>query len=133
MAKYTPLNVPVAFECVNSDMIQCEWRQRRLIADFAIPNDPSNVIRVEFARAHIVRTLDEMPLSTEETSSSGKGLVSNHFAYSVEDALFWRSQSEAFRATKPNARHYRFITGWTRLDVIAEEAPEMSVQARKHP
>jgi len=130
MAKYTPLKMPIALECVNSDMIRCEWTQRGLAADFAIPADTSRVLRVEFARVHVVRTLDEMPLSTEESASSSDGLVPNHFAYSVEGALFWRSQSEAFRATRLDAKHYRFITGWTCLDVIAEEAPAMSVQAR---
>ncbi len=129
MANYIPLKAPIDFACVNSNLLSCTYDEHVFVADFAIPGDASNVLRVEFTHMHIVRILDEMPLSTEEPSPK-QGLIPNHFAYVVEGALFWRSQSEAFRALWPNARHYRFVTGWTCLDVIANEAPTMVVCAR---
>jgi len=59
-----------------------------------------------------------------------KPLVSEHFAYRIEDSLFWKSQSEAFKAAVKNLRHYRFVTGWTCLDVISEQEPNISVTKR---
>lgn len=108
-------------------MSSLTWRGRALVADFDIPQR-DRVLRVEFERVHIVRVLDEMPLSTENEPSPSEGLISNHFAYRVEDALFWLSQSPAFRDTAPNAKHYRFITGWTCLDVIADTPPLLTVK-----
>jgi hypothetical protein len=68
-----------------------------------------------------------MPLSTETEDTPNEGLVSEHFAYRVEGSSFWRSQSEALKTVHAKARHYRFITGWTCLDVIADIAPVMTV------
>lgn len=126
MPKYFPIEAPEAFLCVNSNMSSLTWRGRALVADFAIPAT-NRVMRVEFGHLHIVRVLDEMPLSTENEPSPSEGLISNHFAYRVEGALFWESQSTAFYATAPNAKHYRFITGWTCLDVIADTPPSFIV------
>jgi hypothetical protein len=46
-------------------------------ADFVIPGDDQQALRVQFGKTEIVRILDEMPLSTEgeDTKSTGLGLV----------------------------------------------------------
>jgi hypothetical protein len=74
-----------------------------------------------------------MPLSTEFESTPNEGLVSEHFAYRVEGAQFWKMQSEALKATSKNAEHYRFITGWDCLDVIAASAPVITVERNDKP
>jgi hypothetical protein len=127
MARYFPIEAPEAFECVNSDMRSLSWRGRAIVADFDIP-ESDRVLRVQFDRVHVLRVLDEMPLSTEHEPSPSVGLISNHFAYRVEGALFWASQSQALYDTAPNAKHYRFITGWTCLDVIADTPPTLTVR-----
>lgn len=129
MPTYFPIEAPEAFECVNSDLKSLSWQRGEVVADFDIPQS-AKVLRVQFDRVHVVRVLDEMPLSTENEPSPSEGLVPNHFAYRVEGALFWSSQSEALYANTPNAKHYRFITGWTCLDVIADAPPLLTVQAK---
>jgi hypothetical protein len=128
MPKYLPIDSPVSFECVNSSMMSLLWREGGIVADFAVPQS-QDVLRVRFDRVHVIRVLDEMPLSTETETSSNEGLIPNHFAYLVKDALFWNSQSPTLYATSPNARHYRFITGWACLDVIADSPPTLTVEA----
>jgi hypothetical protein len=110
-------------------MITLRWAKPRLVAEFRVPSDEARVVRVEFSEALIFRALDEMALSTEEPAPS-EGLVSEHLAYKVRDAAFFLSQSEAFRAMNLNVEHYRFITGWTCLDVIAVKAPSVALVAR---
>jgi hypothetical protein len=97
------------------------------MAEFVIPRDNQRVLRIQFERVEIIRTLDEMALSTETEETPNEGLLANHFAYVVDGALFWNQQSEAFKAVFAKARHFRFITGWTCLDVIAEGEPKLSV------
>lgn len=128
MPTYFPIDAPIAFQCVTSDMRTLLWQEGGIVADFYIP-ERDNVLRVRFERVHVVRVLDEMPLSTENEPSPNEGLIPNHFAYRVEGALFWRSQSEALFATRPDARHYQFVTGWTCLDVISDQAPSLTVEA----
>ena len=98
-----------------------------MVADFLIPGDDQHALRVQFERVEITRTLDEMPLSTEAEDTPNDGLSAEHFAYSVDGALFWKLQSEAFKVVYPKAQHFRFITGWTCLDVIAAAEPRLSV------
>jgi len=87
----------------------------------------TSLIRVAFDKVHIIRILDEMPLSTE-AETKNEGLVPNHLAYRVEGSMFRETQSEAFKKTKGKwAQHYRFVTGWTCLDVISDSPPAMSV------
>lgn len=127
MPKYLPIDSPVSFESESSDMTSLLWRDGGIVADFAMPGQ--DVLRVQFHRVHVIRVLDEMPLSTEIEASPNEGLVPNHFAYLVEDALFWNSQSPTLFFTSPDARHYRFITGCACLDVIADSPPKLTVEA----
>jgi hypothetical protein len=104
-----------------------------IVADFLIPGDDSSVLRVQCDRVHIIRVLDEMPLSTEAEDTPNEGLVADHFAYAVESSAFWRTQSDTFKTVFQGAQHYRFITGWTCLDVIAELPPSITVADSEAP
>jgi hypothetical protein len=125
--KYHPIEQPIAIKTSLSDLINLVLKGRALVADFSIPGDDQHALRVQFETVEIIRTLDEMPLSTEAEDTPNNGLLSEHFAYLVDGALFWCQQSEAFRVVHSNARHFRFITGSTCLDVIAVVEPELSV------
>jgi hypothetical protein len=129
--KYRPIDQPFAIKASFSDLIAMTWTDRGIIADFIIPGEDAQALRVHFGKTHIVRILDEMPLSTESEDTPKEGLVSDHFAYLVEGSLFWKSQSDALEAVFGKARHYRFITGWTCLDVISDMEPSISVVSRK--
>ena len=127
MPKYIPLDCGLELQSSQSDVLEFKWSgNRRIVADFLIPKDDARVLRVLFDRVEIVRLLDEMPLSTEPDTSN-EGLVPEHLAYSVEDAAFWLSQSEFLKIALPSLRHYRFITGWTCLDVISGSQPTFFV------
>ncbi|HTO32957.1 MAG TPA: hypothetical protein VL202_17510 [Pararhizobium sp.] len=105
-------------------MAELIWKGNRLQAEFFIPDGR---LRVSFERAELFRVRDEMPLSTEETWDDDSGLISNHFAYVVENSAFWNMQSEALKACNPKMKHFRFITGWTCLDVLANCDPNFDV------
>jgi hypothetical protein len=132
MPKYFPIQGPIDIKCSLSNMIALQWRVppetqlASIVADFLIPGDDRNVLRVQVDKVHIIRVLDEMPLSTEVEGTPNEGLVADHFASTTEGSAFWRTQSDALKVF-PKARHYRFITGWTCLDVIAELPPSISV------
>lgn len=85
-------------------------------------------LTISFQSVASEQSIDVGTLLGEDTKSTG--LVSEHFAYRIEDSLFWKSQSEAFKAAVKNLRHYRFVTGWTCLDVISEQEPNISVTKR---
>lgn len=127
MPKYFPLHFGVEIQASISDMIVLRWQKNGINADFVIPHDKLNIIRVEFDKVLVVRILDEMPLSTEVEPTPNEGLVPEHFAYRVEGARFWQSQSDALKVIHKSAQHYRFITGLTCLDVIASFPPAIVV------
>jgi hypothetical protein len=124
--KYHLIEQPIAIKTSHSDLFNLVLKGGALVADFLIPGDDQHALRVQFERVEIIRTLDEMPLSTEADTPSD-GLLAEHFAYLVDGALFWNQQSEAFRIVNAKARHFRFVTGWTCLDVIAAGEPKLSV------
>jgi hypothetical protein len=125
--KYTAIPIGPNFRCSESNLLRLAMDgDQRLDATFSMPGDEDRAFRVTFDRAEVLRVLDEMPLSTEPDTLNA-GLVRDHFAYAVEDAAFWSSQSEAMKMMNPSLKHYRFITGWVCLDVISEDAPEFSV------
>lgn len=130
MPTFTPIEVVPSIRSSMSDLLECHWRDRSLIADFIIPGEETQVLQVRFGRVEIVRILDEMPLSTEEQATQNQGLVPDHFAYSVEGALFWQSQSWALKLSIPRMRHYCFITGWTCIDVLSQDEPAFHVIAK---
>lgn len=126
--KYFPIDAGVAFACDESDLIAINWRPGSLSADFILPGISSHVVRVRFNDATIVRLVDEFPLSTEQDTET-EGLVSRHFAYRVEEAVFAATQSEAWKVNFHPARHYRFITGWGCMDVLSKAAPSFEIVA----
>jgi len=115
-------------------MLDFHWGVRAVRATFLIPGRPTEALEVSFEDQCIVRLVDEMPLSTEADESPSEGLIPNHFAYRVEGALFFRMQSEAFKENAKvgsgSCEHYRFITGWTCLDVVTGAQPRFTVVAR---
>ena len=123
MPRYFPIEVTPSIQSSASDLVDCHWKKSILIADFVIPEDEIHVLQICFEKAEVVRILDEMPLSTEAETTPSVGLISDHFAYSVEGALFWGSQSDALKTVLPKLRHFRLITGWTCLDVLSQQEP----------
>lgn len=131
MPKYTPIEITPRIQSSMSDVLEFRWtKNRRITADFIIPGDEKNAVRVQFERVEIVRLLDEMPISTEFDETADEGLVPDHLAYSVDGTTFWQTQSDALKTVHPRLRHYRFITGWTCIDVISETAPTFLVIPR---
>ncbi|MBL8569854.1 MAG: hypothetical protein JNK84_12335 [Phreatobacter sp.] len=127
MPKYQPFDVGVPIQASDSDLVGFQWETRGIRADFIIPHDEFHLLRISFDRQCIVRILDEMPLSTEDDVTPNEGLVSEHFAYRMEGALFARVQSELFKAGLGEKTHYRFITGWACLDVLTSASPSFSI------
>ena len=103
-----------------------EWHYRRLPS----PGEDDHLLRVTFAKACIVRLLDEMPLSTEDDDTPNEGLVSEHFAYRVEGAAFARMQPETWKSVFGPVTHYQFVTGWACMDVLSGAAPSFSIVAK---
>lgn len=68
-----------------------------------------------------------MPISTEPEETANEGLIAEHFAYIVQGASLWNRQSEAFRIAYKEAKHYRFLTGFYCLDVIAFDEPTFTL------
>jgi hypothetical protein len=131
MPKYTPIDITPRIRSSLSDVIEFRWIERREItADLIIPDDPKYALRVRFEKVEIVRILDEMPLSTEPKETANEGLVPDHLAYLGDGATFWLTQSDALKTVRPLLRHYRFITGWTCIDVISETSPTFLVAPR---
>ncbi len=126
MPTFKPIDSGVSMKCSLSTLERLVLDGGALEADFFIPDDTTKRLRVTFPRVEITRTLDEMPLSTEE-QEKWVGLKAEHFAYEVVDAHFWRSQSSAFKMAFKDLKHYVFITGWTCLDVISKEPPTFSI------
>ncbi len=125
MVKYTPIEVGETFKTISSDLHRLWLTDQALTADFRIPADTPRFLRVEFEDIDVMRVLDEMPLSTEEAAEE-EGLVSEHFAYTVEGSLFWNSQSDVL-TSYDGLQHYRFITGWRCLDVLSRRQPRFSI------
>lgn len=130
MPKYYPVEIGVPLAASRSDLADFQWTNIGIGANFLLPDDDAHLLRVAFDRPCIVRLLDEMPLSTEDDIGPSEGLVSEHFVYKVEGSAFCRAQSEAWKGCFQNVRHYRFITGWTCMDVLSEALPSFTVIAR---
>lgn len=124
MVKYTPIEIGETFKTSSSDLHRLCLTDQALTAEFRIPADVPKFLRVEFEHIDVIRVLDEMPLSTEEVGD--EGLVSEHFAYTVEGSLFWNSQSDVLTSYE-GLEHYRFITGWGCLDVLSRRQPRFSI------
>ncbi|AUW41050.1 hypothetical protein [Rhizobium leguminosarum] len=133
VSKYIPLNIGIAIRASASDLHSFRWKTgKRVEADFFI-DDPRHLLRVSFDGPCIVRLIDEMPLSTEHEHSADEGLVRDHFAYQVEEAAFNKSQSEIWKmavGVYGPTSHFRFVTGWTCMDVVTPATPEFEIVPR---
>jgi hypothetical protein len=110
-----------------SNLVSFKWSTNGITADFILPNDDTNLLRVSFDKPCIIRILDEMPLSTEENDAPNEGLVSEHFAYWLEGAAFARLQSSAWKEVNAPVTHYQFVTGWACVDVLTAATPAFTV------
>jgi hypothetical protein len=124
--KYIPLDLRISIKASQSDLLEFKWIKNGIVAYFIIPDDKKNALRIDFDRVEIIRILDEMPLSTE-SETQNEGLVRDHIAYLVQDSSFWQNQSDAFKQVHKAVQHYRFITGWTCLDVISGSEPRFAI------
>lgn len=125
MLDYFPLEAPLQFDCLASDLLHFDWVNGS--ADFAVAGEEESILRVWFNHTVIVRLLDEMPLSIETDPSAQRGLVPHHFAYRVEGAAFAESQPQAWREVLGPMKHYRFITGGGCLDVLTPGEPQFAI------
>ena len=125
--KLIPIDAGITFDCVNSDLLGFDWRNRT--ADFVIPDDDGHVLRIRFRGEVIVRMLDEMPLSIETDPATWDGLVPHHFAYRVQDGWSGGGQPEAWGDVLGLGppTHYQFLTGFGCLDVLTHAEPEFTV------
>lgn len=134
-----PKYIPIVVEGVGADptsgafsglidLLEFRWGVGGIKASFTIIGKPEAVLQVSFEDQCIVRLLDDTALSTEDEDSPTEGLLPNHFAYRVEGALFFRVQSELFKATHPPCAHYRLLTGWTCLDVVTAAEPRFTIE-----
>jgi hypothetical protein len=130
MPTYIPIETGVHLQASLSDMIALQWKNDGIVADFVLPGDNAHALRVSFDRPCIIRLVDEMPLSTEKDDSPNIGLISEHFAYRVEGAAFARMQSPAWTLAVGPVVNFRFITGWTCLDVVTGARPNFAVVDR---
>ncbi|MEP9387399.1 hypothetical protein [Mesorhizobium sp. KR9-304] len=128
--KYTAIESGFALACSGSDLLELHWRNNGIVADFIDPENDDRLWRVVFDDVDFIRVLDEFYLSTEEHPLDKEGLVPQNFAYLVEGSRFYRSQSDMLPTTLPKARHYRFVTGWTCLDVISMLEPKFEISAK---
>jgi hypothetical protein len=130
MPKYAPIEIPARIRASLSNVLEFRWHvDQSFSADFLMHEDTDHMLHVRFDRAEVVRLLDEMPLSTE-TDTPNYGLIRDHLAYLVEDSSFWRSQSDTLKTVHPSLRHYRFVTGWTCLDVASTCCPHPRLPSR---
>ena len=130
MPRYLPIPVTPTIRAGHSNLLQLQWTDRRIAAYFAVPEDNSAALRVQFQRVEIIRIIEEMPISTEPEETANEGLIANHFAYIVEGASLWNRQSEAFKTVYKETKHYRFLTGFDCLDVIAFDQPAFDLVSK---
>jgi hypothetical protein len=129
MPRYEPIDAGVSVKASLSDLAAFCWTSNTVVADFVIPDDAKQLLRVKFDGQNIVRILDEMPLSTEEDGRV-EGLVAEHFAYRVHGSTFFDSQSQAWKVAAGEVAHYRFVTGWACMDVVSSSRPTFGTVER---
>jgi len=129
MIVYEPIPLPVRIQASVSGLADFRWSSSGISADFWIPDDDAHLLRVIFDTPCIVRIVDEFALSTENPEGSFEGLVAENFAYLMRGDPFEAAQSEAWKFVIKANSHYRFITGWACLDVLAASAPSFEIIA----
>lgn len=92
-----------------------------LVAEY--PVTQSEFLQVTFFSPTLIRLLDHSALMTE-TKDAHHGLVRECFAYRVEDDPFASTQSAEWADLMEGVRHYRFVTRWCCMDVLAPVPPD---------
>jgi hypothetical protein len=69
MSRYHPIDCGVRLQASRSDLASIEWSTNSLTLGFFLPDNEAHFLRVSFDRLCIIRVLDEMALSTEETET----------------------------------------------------------------
>ena len=125
--KLIPIDPGIDFDCSDSDLLRFDWQDQT--ADFIIPGDDENALRVSFRNDVIVRIMDEMPLAMETDPATWEGLVPGHFAYRVEDGWSGGGKPEVWGKAigLGSPTHYRFVTGWGCLEVLTHGEPEFTL------
>ena len=121
MVRFSPLAHGPMFETSISNLDRLNLEQKLLTATFFLPGDDRHRLEVQVPGVEAMRSLDEMPFSTEDDQQH-EGLEKDGFAYEVQNGYFWRCQSALMFKVHP-LRHFCLITGWTCLDIIASQAP----------
>lgn len=119
---YYPIEIGVPLQASRSDLVAIKRATNGVTADFILPDDAAQLLRVSFNKQCIIRILDEMALSTESDDTPNEGLVSEHFAYRLEGAAFARLQSQAWMFGLP-LTHYQFVIGMACMDVLSPCVP----------
>lgn len=133
---YEPLPLPFGIQASRSGLMGLAMQfgelpgHAELHADFLIPDDDDQFLRVVFRGFETFRVLDEMALSTEEANPSWEGHVPEHLAYRVQDGFFWRMQSEPLRLHHSELEHYQFVTGELCLEVLSAVSPAFEIVPR---
>lgn len=129
MALYLALPLDAPIQSSASDIISLCSDGNAITAMFIVPHDDTQALRVHFRDSYVMRMCDEHVLNLEDAPKSNAGLVAEHFLYEVEGADFWLCQP-AIRESYRGAKHFRCVTGWTCLDVIADDPPTVTVVPR---
>jgi hypothetical protein len=116
MPRYYPIDIGVPLRASRSDLAAFTWATNGITADFFLPDNDENLLRVSFLGQCI---------GTEDEDTPNEGLVNEHFAYRLEDAAFARHQSSAWKLCQV-VTHYRFITGMACLDVLTRGTISLS-------
>lgn len=126
--RHFPLPMPLALKATETNLAHLDFTLRRpnLRTEYTVPGDDGLRLVVTFDKVETFRVLDEMAISVEAPLDDG--LVPYHVAYRVEDGVFWRQQSETFRAVHRELTHYQFITDDACLDVLSYGPPAMTIE-----
>lgn len=130
MPVYVPIDVGRKFDCVYSELLDFRWTLNSVVAYFHIPNDETEVVRIEVSgstdgvSAHI---MDDMVIEEPETSPV-EGAVPHHFAYRIVGSALDTSSTEFRKQT-----HYRFVTGGMCLSLYVAAHLEMKIEIVKRP
>jgi hypothetical protein len=125
MIRFYPIDAGITFDCAKSELLSFNWRETT--ADFLVPDNIKQLLRVSFQSDAIVRILDEFPLSTESDPATWQGHVPHHFAYRVEGAAFESQQSSTWLEVAGPVNHFQFLTANGCLDVLTSSTPQFSI------
>ena len=120
MPKYVPLDAGIRFDWTLSSLLDLHWEVYGFSAEFTLPDDDANAIKVAFVGRTIVRVLDDAPFSGGD---AWEGLAPTSFAYRVEGASFAAAQKVDWGSSEEAFFHYRLLSGQGCIDVLYAGEP----------